>query len=67
MTDNQTDWTFGSTSLDKEVFDLIANGVWSYSDFEFYLKDTRKDFYMKGSDSCTNALKEFHKIVKVEM
>ena len=62
MTTTETDWTFSNNPLDKEVFNLIASGVWSYSDFEFYLKDIRKDFYDKGVDTCTNALKDFWRI-----
>lgn len=50
---------------DYDAFCYVANGTWSYSDFDCYLYSMCKDFYKKGGDSVHEAIKEMQKIVGI--
>jgi hypothetical protein len=46
---------------DYQAYKWVADGTWSYSDFDCYLYAMCREHYKKGGDSVQNALKEFIK------
>jgi len=46
---------------DYDAFCYVANGAWSYSDFDCYLYAMCEKHYKLGEERATNALKEFQK------
>ena len=54
------------TVRDYDAYCYVANGTWSYSDFDCYLYSKCEEHYKKGADFVQDAIEKMHEIIGVQ-